>query len=180
MNLLVQLSTEIRTLRVQIIVRALMKYHQREMTTLLRGWSTLRYLTVLSTLPHYIAIQPIAQYQTRDHIYVSIILISTTSSVFYHIYNESNIIITYLDYSMAFIWCLYDIIAGFYAKKLSIIIPLNAIVFFINISIKYNHNYILLHSIWHCISACKCYYISKLLITDQNIKTSKKISIHII
>ena len=139
MNLLVQLSTEIRTLRVQIIVRALMKYHQREMTTLL--WSTLRYLTVLSTLPHYIAIQPTAQYQTRDHIYVSIILISTTSSVFYHIYNESNIIITYLDYSMAFIWCLYDIIAGFYAKKLSIIIPLNAIVFFINISIKRSQDF---------------------------------------
>lgn len=131
---------------------------------------------IISTLPHYISIYPVYVYYTTDRFictYINIIAISTTFSVLYHFYNESNAIITGIDYYMVFVWFLYDLTAGTRVKKLSRFLLVNAVILFININVPYNKNYIVFHSLWHCLSAYKCYYVS------NQIRLSKELLIEI-
>ena len=122
---------------------------------------------VISTLPHFYSILPIIKYyRTHTFGYTNIIVISSISSILYHIYKETNHTFTIIDYTCAIIWFLYDIYMGCnYTNKSTIckILLGNFIVFFINIQIPYNNNYILNHSLWHILSASKCYYVSFIL-----------------
>lgn len=73
-----------------------------------------------------------------------------------------------LDYSAATIWFSYDLYMGYTytnRKALFKILLGNGIVFYINTQIPYNSYYILNHSLWHLISACKCVYVSNILQT---------------
>jgi len=118
---------------------------------------------VLSTLPHYLSILLLYKYYNinKINIYIKIIFASSSLSVLYHVYEENNIIITYFDYTMAFIWFLYYLkILYNYLNK---IICINAFIFIINISIPYNDYYYINHSIWHLLSAYKCYYTTCLI-----------------
>ena len=110
-------------------------------------------MLVISTLPHFLAIQPIFHMFE----YKTIIITSTTLSILYHTFDNS--IITFLDYGVAGIWFLYDLKIAYKLKIVSEILFLNSFIFFMNLSIT---DYFLMHSFWHLISACKCFYVSSL------------------
>ena len=112
-------------------------------------------ILIITTVPHFLSIIPII-------CYYDIIILSTLFSILYHT-NENCNIIGMLDYSLAFVWFLYDINYGFIHNILGNIIFVNLISFIINYNIKHDKNYITYHSIWHIINACKCYYVSILI-----------------
>lgn len=127
---------------------------------------------VLSTIPHLYSILPLIKYYKYTYGYIHVILLSTLLSVLYHTYEESNEIITILDYSSAVIWVLYDIYMGYIYTNKKILFKIilgNSLVFFINIQIPYTVSYPFYHSLWHFINAYKCYYVST-LITMGNLK----------
>ena len=119
---------------------------------------------VISTIPHFYSILPLIKYyKTYTFGYTNIILLSTLYSILYHIYEESNYTINIIDYFCAGLWLVYDVYMGYtYTNKITIfkIVLVNTMSFFINIHIPYNVYYQLNHSLWHCINAYKCYYIS--------------------
>ena len=122
---------------------------------------------VISTIPHLFSILPLIKYYTKytKH-YINIILLSTTFSILYHAFDESNIIINFFDYFFACIWFLYDLYMGYtYTNKKTLlqILIANILVFLINIMIPYNLSYQLNHSLWHLINASKCFYVSNLI-----------------
>jgi len=121
---------------------------------------------IITTIPHFYSILPLVKYYKKEAFrYINIIVVSSTFSILYHLYNESNSLITAGDYLFAFIWFLYDIhMAYIYASKyLPNIIVGNSILCIINIGIPYNNYYILYHSIWHLMNAFKSFYVSSLL-----------------
>ena len=125
-------------------------------------------MIVVTTLPHYLSSIPIR----KNYTYRNIILLSSSFSVLYHTYN--NKVITILDYFMAGVWFLYDMRMGAKYKVYTTIFYLNALIFLINISITSSSA----HSIWHLLSATKCFYISSLLekIEKNNPHTHVKMS----
>jgi hypothetical protein len=120
---------------------------------------------VISTLPHFCSILPLIKYyKTYTFGYINLIFISTILSILYHIYEESNYTIMYLDYSCASLWGMYDIYMGYkYTNKTTIIkiVLANTGSFIINMHIPYNVYYQINHSLWHFINAYKSYYVSK-------------------
>jgi hypothetical protein len=125
---------------------------------------------ILSTLPHFYSILPvIPYYRTYTFGYIHCILVSTTFSILYHVYQESNPIITALDYFFAFLWFVYDIYMGYmYTNALHTILGLNTIVFLSNIHIPYDTSYTLYHSVWHLMSASKCILVSYII--ERNLR----------
>ena len=119
---------------------------------------------ILTTLPHYVAIVPVWNDPLLNR-YCYMILISTTLSILYHAYHESNTIIMWLDYVMALIWFLYDVSWGLMMTpySFSLLLALNGLVFLANQSISYDDRYPARHSFWHLFSACKCICISVLI-----------------
>jgi hypothetical protein len=121
----------------------------------------------ISTLPHLYSILPIIKYyRTHTFGYTNIILLSSISSILYHIYEETNYTITIIDYTCAILWFLYDMYMGYtYTDRSTIgkILLGNFIVFIINIQVPYNNNYIINHSLWHILSSFKCYYVSYII-----------------
>jgi hypothetical protein len=137
-------------------------------------------MLVLSTLPHYLSVIPllpnyyyvtddsganISKSSTVTYEYVNTILIASTLSVLYHFTNES-LVVAVPDYAAAFVWLLYDLYFGWYfiPKYFQRIVILNSLVLISNWCItKGNPNYEILHSVWHVVSAAKCYYVSLLV-----------------
>jgi hypothetical protein len=119
---------------------------------------------IVSTIPHFCSILPLIKYyKTYTLGYIHIISLSTTFSILYHIYDESNYIINIIDYFCAALWLTYDIYMGYiYTTKnvLFKILLLNTLSFFINTQIPYNLYYQINHSLWHLINAYKCYLVS--------------------
>ncbi len=122
---------------------------------------------IISTLPHFFSILPIIKYYNKyTYGYINIIILSTTLSILYHTYEESNRIINFLDYSFAGIWFLYDIYMGYkYTNKIVLykIMLSNSISFLLNTQISHNTYYQFNHSIWHLINAYKCFYVSNII-----------------
>jgi hypothetical protein len=124
-------------------------------------------ILIISTLPHYLAALPLMDnYFDLTYEYVNTIVAASTLSVLYHYYKESGIIVI-IDYTAAFIWLLYDL---YYAwafgggETFSRVVAANSLVLMLNWSIEaMNGHYALLHSIWHLLSATKCYYVSLLI-----------------
>jgi len=121
---------------------------------------------ILSTLPHFLSIIPLIEYySTYTFGYCNLIILSTTFSILYHYYQETNKIITLIDYFLAYVWFVYDVYFGYaYTNSfdLVIIIFVNFISFIINIKIPklMKDSYIINHSIWHIINSCKTIYVS--------------------
>ncbi len=130
---------------------------------------------VISTIPHFFSILPLIKYYKYTYGYINIIILSTTLSILYHTYDESNKIINFFDYCFAGIWFLYDLHMGYKytnglcavdntnKKILYKIILSNSISFFLNNQITHNTYYQLNHSLWHLINAYKCFYVSNLI-----------------
>lgn len=130
---------------------------------------------ILTTLPHYVAIVPIWNDPLLER-YCYTISISTTLSILYHAYHESNMIIMWLDYMMALVWFLYDVSWGLMMTpySFSLLLALNGLVFLANQSISYDDRYPARHSFWHLFSACKCICISVLI--SHTMHASKDLS----
>jgi len=118
---------------------------------------------ILSTIPHFCSILPLVTYYKYTSGYIATILLSTICSIFYHLYEESNILINVMDHGFAGVWFLYDIYMGYrYTKSLGKIVLANVLSFVINRQIP-SHSYSLYHSLWHLINAYKSYYVSNLI-----------------
>ena len=119
---------------------------------------------ILTTLPHYVAMIPVWNNPLLKQ-YCYTIFTSTTLSILYHAYHESNTVIMWLDYVMALIWFLYDVSWGLMMTpySFSLLLTLNGLVFLANQSISYDDRYPARHSFWHLFSACKCICISVLI-----------------
>lgn len=120
-------------------------------------------ILIITSALHYLAILPFAKYNN----YVLTIIISTTLSILWHLNREPYGILLYLDYTAALIWFLYDIYLGQETNNLLVvrlIILYNIIIFILNIISIYYKYYIITHTIWHILSAIKCYYVSKLIV----------------
>jgi hypothetical protein len=102
-------------------------------------------MLVVSTLPHYLSVVPVLE----DKVYVFIILTSSSFSVLWHTYNEPINWIFYLDYLFAGLWAAYDV---YKAKQIKKVLLLNLIIFILNFKLD--------HSLWHIVSATKCFYVS--------------------
>jgi len=118
-------------------------------------------MLIISTLPHFLSVLPVLPYYNICTFgYCNIILLSSSLSVLYHLY-ESNRIIYVLDYTMACIWFLYDIYMGYHYAPYQIIV--------VNLASGILHYYLrsrVQHSIWHLINATKCIYVSILIQKD--------------
>ena len=110
-------------------------------------------MLVLSTLPHLLCILPLLQVKHAE--YIRIVLVSTTFSTMYHAHKESHPMINALDYTMAFIWFLYD--ASYWDAQ---ILAANIGSFLAHIAVPLDASYPFYHSIWHLLNAWKCYYVS--------------------
>ncbi len=127
----------------------------------------IRMILVLSTLPHLLSILPLVQYyQTYAFGYINTIALSTFFSVLYHLTEESNRIISFIDHLIAGLWFLYDIYMGYLytdEQVLYEIIIVNCISCIISFKIPHDEKYELYHSYWHLLNACKCFYVSFLI-----------------
>lgn len=123
-------------------------------------------LLMISTMLHYFAIIPfsnkilIEQYSN----YILTIILSTTFSILWHTNSYPAGILFFMDYSFAHLWFLQDLYHGYNKNHLLKILFLNMFVFILNIFSSYKIYYYYTHSIWHIISAMKCYYVSKFII----------------
>jgi len=119
---------------------------------------------IISTLPHFLSIIPIKKYyKTSAFSYINIIALSSTFSILYHYYEQSNTIINVLDYFFAFLWILYDLKLTYKTRLIYKVFFGNCMMFILNITIDYDNNYIVTHSLWHLLNASKCFYVSTLL-----------------
>ena len=123
-------------------------------------------LSCISTLPHLFSILPLLPYyKKRTFGYVHCILLSTSCSVLYHIYDESNSAITFVDYSVALAWFIYDLYFAYMYTTDHTILLGNGISFLIGMAIPYNESYTVNHSLWHIINAYKSFYVSTRIAT---------------
>lgn len=119
---------------------------------------------IISTLPHFLSIIPIIKYyRSSAFSYINIIILSSTFSILYHYYEQSNTFINVIDYFFAMLWVLYDIKLSYKTPALYKVLSANCALCLINITIEYSNNYIIAHSFWHLLNAGKCFYISMLL-----------------
>jgi len=124
---------------------------------------------ILTTVPHIFSVLPVIKYyKSFTFGYCNVIVLSTTSSMLYHLYDESNKYITLADYGFAGVWFLYDIYMGYKytsKKKILKILLANVISFTINIKIQNDINYNMYHSMWHIKNSLKCLYVSNIINT---------------
>lgn len=94
---------------------------------------------VITSVAHLFSILPIIKYyNTHTCGYINTIILSTTLSILYHTYEESNRVINILDYLCALIWFLYDVYMGYTYTNTNIlfnIIFVNATSLIVNIYI---------------------------------------------
>lgn len=124
---------------------------------------------IISTLPHALAIY--WAYQIMPF-YAVLIGLSTIASVLWHVNHEpKNTLLFYIDYGLAGIWTLTDIILAIYTKNmitLLLILFLNAIAMITNQIQLSGISYETTHTLWHCISWFKCSLVAYILL--YNIK----------
>jgi len=122
---------------------------------------------IISTLPHYFSIFPVMSfYNSHTFGYINTIVVSTTFSILYHTYEESNYEIMFFDYLLAFLWSTYEMYfsAVYFGPVATVdILFLNCVLLMWNKSIGYNNYYIFNHSVWHFANAFKCFYVSSLI-----------------
>jgi len=128
-------------------------------------------ILILTTMMHYFAIIPFTinnLINNKYDNYILTIIISTTLSILWYINKEPYGILLYLDYFGAIVWVYYDLYLAYITKNFFVkiqVIFFNLIIFSLNIISLYTSDYIISHSLWHILSAIKCYYISELLVS---------------
>lgn len=113
---------------------------------------------VLTTLPHYLSVLPLLMSYPDTALYIHIVWMSTTLSVLWHLQGEPINYLLYLDYFGAGLWTGYELYASTNRVQVAV---LNLLVFLLNIS-PIIYDYHIQHSLWHLISAAKCFYVAYL------------------
>jgi hypothetical protein len=124
-------------------------------------------MLVLSSCLYYLALIPLIyapsvnRTSRLNRIYENTILCATFASIMWHSY-PSSIILCLINYAFAGLWFALDYL---WSKALNkkIIIELNALVFLAFIMSTFVPNYDVAHTVWHVISASKCFYVSLLI-----------------
>lgn len=127
---------------------------------------------IVSTLPHFCSIAPLIGHREATA-YIYVITVSSTLSVLYHLYEESNTIITAADYLAAATWSLFDVYMGYTHTNTSVLSQIilgNLLIFALNLQIPRDESYIWWHSLWHYLSAYKSFYVSSLIGYSANFK----------
>jgi hypothetical protein len=115
---------------------------------------------VVSTLPHYLSVFPLLLSYPNTAPYIYIVWMSTTLSVLWHLQGEPINYLYYLDYLGATLWTSYELYTS--TGNLSMtaeVSVLNLIVFLLNMNPGSDH-YHVYHSLWHLMSAAKCFYVA--------------------
>ena len=107
---------------------------------------------VVSTSLHYLALIPANTLSYRLTVGVS-----TSLSALWLIYGEPRGPLFYFEYLFAFLWLLQDLRLS---KGSFECIAANAVIFIIGVTIPYDKDYVIYHSLWHGMSALKCVYIA--------------------
>ena len=113
----------------------------------------LNMITVISTIPHYIA----AVY-APNLFYASIVCISSTLSIVWHLKKEPYGILCNLDYLFAGLWIVIEIL---YTTNIYVTIFANVSVFAMNKITDKLTPYETYHSAWHILSIAKSILIAK-------------------
>uniref|UniRef100_A0A6C0DHR8 Uncharacterized protein n=1 Tax=viral metagenome TaxID=1070528 RepID=A0A6C0DHR8_9ZZZZ len=124
------------------------------------GFQTHMNWLVVSTLPHYLSVLPLLLSYPDTAPYIYIVWMSTTLSVLWHLHGEPLNYLYYLDYLGATVWTGYELYAS--TGNLSMtaeVAVLNLIVFLLNMNPGSDH-YHVYHSLWHLMSAAKCFYVA--------------------
>lgn len=111
-------------------------------------------ITVLSTIPHYIA----ALY-APNLLYAFIVYISSTLSIVWHLKKEPYGILCNLDYLFAALWIAVEVL---YTTNLYVTICANVFVFAMNKVTDRLTPYDRYHSAWHILSVAKSIIVAKL------------------
>ena len=115
---------------------------------------------VVSTLPHYLSVLPLLPFYPNTVPYIYIVCMSTTLSILWHLQGEPINYLYYLDYLGATVWTSYELYTS--TGNLSMtaeVAVLNLIVFLLNMNPGSDH-YHVYHSLWHLMSAAKCFYVA--------------------
>jgi len=120
---------------------------------------------ILTTLFHLLALE-----QSPHPVYSRVIVLSTTLSVAWHLYEEPRNCLEIADYTMAAVWLAYDIIMSVSTRYRRQIVALNMAVMILNRVSQFTGHYEAVHSFWHLVSAGKAYMVAWLL---QDILTKK-------
>ena len=110
-------------------------------------------MLVITTLPHYLAL--LLHRPNPDYRYMKLIFLATTLSVAYHLTNESNSLVTALDYLAAAALAYHE------TKIHKHGLLLNSLLFVTNLIPV--ENYTLYHSLWNLASVAKTIYITRQL-----------------
>jgi len=124
-------------------------------------------LSVLSTLPHYVSIIPLYPHDMYE--YKTAIIVSSTISVVWHLYGEPQNIILGLDYVAACYWAFCELQYGQDNETVKIFL-LNILVLLLNRGVEFTDNYALYHSMWHLVSAAKCFYIATIISQSRTLR----------
>lgn len=118
-------------------------------------------ITVISTLPHYLALL----FTAKSALYSFVIFSSSSCSVYWHILGEPRNEVWILDYMLAYMWFIAELalIPTEYALRVTL---LNFLVLVVNKWADRSRNYDLHHSIWHLLSAAKSIYVAWLFSLD--------------
>ena len=123
---------------------------------------------VATSSMHYLSIVPlILKYDTKPHtllhrVYIGIITITTSLSILWHYYNESNLILQAVELVFVATWFALDNLWSFILLKHEIIIY-NYLVLLVYIVSALFKQYRVYHSIYHIISAVKCIQVSYII-----------------
>lgn len=112
-------------------------------------------ITVLSTLPHYLALL----FTGKSVLYSFTVFSSTTCSVYWHILGEPRNEIWILDYMLAYMWFIAELALN-PTKHALLITLLNFVVLLVNKWTDRSRQYHLHHSTWHLLSASKAIYVA--------------------
>ena len=115
-----------------------------------------------TTTAHYLSVAPLLQHRVCGA-YWRLIVLSTCLSILYHAYLESGVIVVGLDYLLALVWFIYDLLFGLVTGNFVRVLVCDGAIVALNLCIPYDKNYYLVHSVWHLASAGKAYYVSYLI-----------------
>jgi hypothetical protein len=126
-------------------------------------------LSVISTLPHYLSIIPLHPHDMYD--YKTAILVSSTISVVWHVYGEPANIMLVFDYVAACSWGFYELYYAPEKDELKIYM-MNIAIILLNLTVYSFANYDLYHSLWHILSAAKCFYVATIISQSRSLRLS--------
>ena len=113
---------------------------------------------ILSTLAHLAALE-----FSPSPLYSYIIVISTTLSGIWHLYEEPQNLLCVADYFMAAVWFAYDLLMSVTTSHRYKIVFLNLVSMILNVMANYHPDYVVAYTFWHLFSAVRAIAVAYFL-----------------